>query len=61
MEIKMSKHEIPVIEIKLEPHLNSDSLSLVLIDGYTVVVKTSEWKDGDLAIYVPPRLRMSKE
>lgn len=50
----MSKHEIPVIEVKLEPHTNSDHLSLVRIDGYIVVVKTADWKDGDLAIYVPP-------
>jgi len=50
----MSKHEVPVIEIKLEPHINSDFLSLVHIDGYTVVVKTNEWKDGDLAIHIPP-------
>lgn len=50
----MSKHEIPVIEVKLEPHPGADALSLVRIDGYVVVVKTADWKDGDLAAYIPP-------
>jgi len=49
----MSKHEIEIIEIKLEPHPNADSLSLVHHLGYTIVVKTEMWKNGDLAIHIP--------
>ncbi len=49
-----STFSCPVIAVKLEPHPNADSLSLVKIDGYQVVVKTEEWKDGQLAAYVPP-------
>jgi len=48
----MSRHEIPVVKIKLEPHPSADTLSLVRVDGYIIVVKTSEWKDGDLAVYI---------
>jgi len=50
----MSKHEIPVIEVKLEKHPGADALSLVRIDGYVVVVRTADWKDGDLAVYIAP-------
>jgi len=57
----MSKHEIPVIEIKLEKHPGADALSLVHIDGWVVVVKTTDWKDGDLAIYVPPDYVVKKD
>jgi RNA ligase (TIGR02306 family) len=53
-DIQMSKHEIPVIEIKLEKHPGADALSLVRIDGYVVVIKTADWKDGDLAAYIAP-------
>lgn len=51
---KMSQHECLVIEIKLEPHTNADSLSIVHVFGYQCVVRTSDWKDGDLGVYVPP-------
>lgn len=43
-----------VIIIKLEPHPNADSLSLVKIDDFQCVVRTEDWKDGDLAVYIPP-------
>jgi len=48
----MSEHECPVIQIKLEKHPGADSLSLVRDTGFTIVVKTSEWKNGDLAICI---------
>lgn len=49
-----STFECPVIKIELHPHPNADTLSLVKIQGYQVVVKTNEWKNGDLAAYIPP-------
>lgn len=49
-----STFEVPVISVKLEPHPNADTLSIVRIHGYQVVVKTEEYKDGMLAAYVPP-------
>jgi len=53
----MSTHCCPVVPVVLEKHPNADSLSVVRIGGeggYTVVVKTDDWKDQPLAVYVPP-------
>jgi len=47
-------HTCDVVEVKLEPHTNADSLSLVMIGDFQCVVRTSDWKDGDLAVYIPP-------
>lgn len=51
----MSKHEVKVVAIPaVEKHPGADSLGIVTIDGYTVVVKLDQWKEGDLAVYVEP-------
>jgi len=47
-------HTCDVVEVALEPHSNADSLSLVMVGDYQCVVKTDDWKDGDLAVYIPP-------
>ena len=49
-----STHQVPVVEVKLEPHPNADLLSIVKVFDYTCVVKTDQWKDGDLGAWVPP-------
>jgi len=49
----MSTYECPVIKIKLEPHPDANSLSLVKYGNFTLVVKTAQWKDGDLAVHIP--------
>jgi RNA ligase (TIGR02306 family) len=38
---------------ELTKHPNADKLSLVNVNGNTVVVRTEDWKVGDYAIYVP--------
>lgn len=50
----MSTHRVDVIEVLLEQHPNADTLSVVKAFDYPVVVKTSEWKNGDLGAYIPP-------
>ncbi len=50
----MSTHSCDVVKIKLEEHPNADSLSVVRVGGYQCVVKTEDWKDGDLGTYIPP-------
>lgn len=50
----MSRHECLVVSIKLEEHPNADTLSAVKVFGYQCVVRTADWKDGDLAVYIPP-------
>ncbi len=49
-----STHRVEVVPVKLESHPNADSLSIVRIYGYTCCVRTADWKDGDLAAYIPP-------
>lgn len=50
----MSDHNVEVVEVKLEKHPNADALSIVRVHGYQVIVRTQDWKDGDLAAYIPP-------
>lgn len=49
-----STHKAEVVRIKLEEHPNADALSIVHIHGWTCVVRTEDWEDGDLAVYVEP-------
>lgn len=50
-----STHKVEVIEIsKIEKHPNADTLDIISIDGYQVVVKSGDFKIGDLAAYVCP-------
>lgn len=48
------EHTCDVVEIKLQPHPNADSLSLVLVGDFQCIVRTDDWKCGDLAVYVEP-------
>lgn len=50
-----SNHRVNVVRItELEKHPNADSLSIVRIGGYQVVVKTENYAAGDLAVYIQP-------
>lgn len=51
---KPSSHRAEVVRVHLEPHGNADSLSVAHLDGYTCVVRTADWREGDLAVYIPP-------
>lgn len=50
----MSERIAEVIEVKLLPHPNADSLSIVSIGNFSVCVRTSDWRDNMLGIYVVP-------
>ena len=50
----METHKVEVVKVKLEPHPNADSLSVVRIYGFTCCVRTEDWKDGDLGAYIQP-------
>lgn len=50
----MSQFECPVVEVKLEPHPNADTLSIVRVFRYLVVVKTEDWADEHYGVYIPP-------
>lgn len=55
METKPRHHQTPVIHIKeILPHNNADTLSLIQIEGFQVVVKKGEYEVGQLAYYIYP-------
>jgi tRNA-binding EMAP/Myf-like protein len=47
-------HQVEVVRVKLEPHPDADRLEIAKIYGYTCVVGKGDFKDGDLAVYIPP-------
>lgn len=48
------EHQVPVVKIgHIEKHGNADSLSITEVEGSPVVFRTADFKEGDLAIYVP--------
>ena len=52
----VSNHQVMVVPVELEPHPNPeiDTLSLVRIWGYQVVVKTADWEGVDRGAYLVP-------
>ncbi|MEW6212175.1 MAG: RNA ligase family protein [Acidobacteriota bacterium] len=53
--MEKSTHKVEVVPVILEPHPNADSLSVVKVfGGYTVCVRTDDWKDIHLGAYIPP-------
>ena len=50
-----SNHKVLVVRIhEVEKHPNADSLGIVRVGGYQVVVKLGDFQPGDLAIYIQP-------
>jgi len=52
--MKKSTSKVEIVPVKLEPHPNADKLSVVKVFGYSVVVRSEDWAEGDLGAYVPP-------
>ena len=51
----MSTHEVKVIRIgKIDKHPNADTLGLTKVDGWNIIVRLSDFKEGDLAAYIEP-------
>jgi tRNA-binding EMAP/Myf-like protein len=52
---KKKSHQAPVVRIpEIQKHPNADTLGIVHIDGYQIVVKLGEFEAGSLAVYVQP-------
>jgi hypothetical protein len=52
---KLEHHKAPIVHItELLLHPNADTLEIVQILGYQVVVKKGQYKVGDLAVYLFP-------
>ena len=49
-----STHKVFVVPVTLEKHPNADSLSIVKINDYRVIVRTEEYKNLDRAAWLPP-------
>lgn len=50
----MSEFHVEVVRVgKIEKHPNADSLSVTKVFDYTVILRTGDFKEGDLAVYVP--------
>jgi RNA ligase (TIGR02306 family) len=51
---KTSTHKCEVVHVDLNPHPNADTLSIVNVWGYTVVVKTADFLNCKLGAYIVP-------
>lgn len=49
----MSQFECPVVRVTIEPHPNADAIELARVGGYLSIVKKGQFRDGDLAVYIP--------
>lgn len=49
-----AEHTCDVVQINMKPHPNADSLSLVMVGDFQCAVRTEDWNNGDMAIYIPP-------
>jgi hypothetical protein len=49
-----SARQASVVPITLLPHGNADSLSIVEVDGNSVVVNTEMWRGHSTAVFIPP-------
>lgn len=52
--LDIPEHTCDIVVIKLEPHPNADTLSLVMVYDFQCAVRTVDWNNGDLAVYIPP-------
>ncbi len=52
--MSLSTHKVEIVPVSLEPHPNADSLSIVRVYGYQVVVRTCDWKGVTVGAYLPP-------
>lgn len=50
----MSTYEAIVHKLTFNKHPDADTLSIVPIDGYTVVVKTEDWKGIEYGVFIQP-------
>lgn len=49
----MSTFKAEVVKVKVEVHPNADRLDLIKIKGWQCVAQKGQYKEGDLAVYLP--------
>lgn len=47
-------HQVEIVRVILEPHPNADALSIVKIEGYQAIVRTTDFRSGGLGAYIQP-------
>src|SRR5579863_319945 len=47
-------HKAEVVPVVMEKHPDADSLSIVRVYNFTVVVRTEDWKGVEKAVYIQP-------
>lgn len=52
--MEKSTNKVEIVPVSLEPHPNADSLSIVRVYGYTVIVRTQDWPNRNIGAYIPP-------
>lgn len=54
----MSDASVPVVRVQMDPHPDPETtmLALMPVKGYQVVLRKSEWEDGQLAAFIRPDL-----
>jgi len=50
----MSEHIVDVVRVSIQRHPNADSLSIVNVGDYQVVVRTEDWQNKPFAAYIEP-------
>lgn len=50
----MSNHKVEIVRVRPEKHPNADALEIIKVYGYDCVSQIGQFKDGDLAAYIPP-------
>lgn len=49
----MSTFQCNVVRVEIEPHPNADAIELAKVGGYVSIIKKGQFKNGDLAVYIP--------
>lgn len=49
----MSTFKVEVVPVSLTPHPNADSLSIVKVYDFPVIVRTEDWQDRTSGAYIP--------
>jgi hypothetical protein len=50
----MSDFSVPVVKLgTISKHPNADTISITEVEGCPVIVRTTDFKEGDLAVYIP--------
>lgn len=49
----MSQFQCQVVNIAIESHPNADAIEIARVGDYLSIVKKGQFKDGDLAVYIP--------